>query len=176
MYIWLFHYLIIYLICNCHLWSSSLVSCLGVLVLISLNAITNHLWNLHSWQQIKPWVFGVGALTPRITLRSIKQWELTQRKPLDYKTRNHLNHQSHPVNDASSKQQTKQNYKPNHQNMWLPPHSALPVRGETTKLSTNLTLCKAHTNHCTDLRGAETKRKDEFNLEAWEKETSNTIC
>ena len=57
--------IIICLICNCHLWSSSLVSCLGVLVLISLNAITNHLWNLHSWQQLKPWVFGVGALTPR---------------------------------------------------------------------------------------------------------------
>ena len=27
----------------------------------------------------------------------------------------------------------------------------------------------------TNLRRAETKRKEEFNLEAWEKETSNTI-
>ena len=43
---------------------------------------------------------------------------------------------------------------------------------------------KAHTNHWTNLRRAETKRKKEFNLlqgknstflEAWEKETSNTI-
>ena len=43
---------------------------------------------------------------------------------------------------------------------------------------------QAHTNHWTNLRRAETKRKKEFNLlqgknstflEAWEKETSNTI-
>ena len=34
-------------------------------LLISLNAITNHLWNLHSWPEIKPWAFGMGALTPR---------------------------------------------------------------------------------------------------------------
>jgi len=31
-----------------------------------------------------------------------------------------------------------------------------------------------HTNHWTNLRMAETKRKKEFNLEAWEKETLNT--
>ena len=37
------------------------------------------------------------------------------------------------------------------------------------KLSTNLTLCKAHTNHWTNLRTAEIKRKKEFNLEAWER-------
>ena len=52
------------------------------------------------------------------------------------------------------------------------------------KLSTNLTLYKAHTSHWANLRRAETKRKKEFNLlqgkkstslEAWEKETSNTI-
>ena len=51
------------------------------------------------------------------------------------------------------------------------------------KLITNLTLYEAYTNHWTNLR-AETKRKKEFNLlqgknstflEAWEKETSNTI-
>ena len=42
-------------------------------------------------------------------------------------------------------------------------------------LSTNLTLYKTYTNHWTKLRRAETKRKEEFNLEAWEKETSNTI-
>ena len=43
------------------------------------------------------------------------------------------------------------------------------------KLSTNLTLYEAYTNHWANLRRAETKRKKEFNLEAWEKETSNTI-
>ena len=46
---------------------------------------------------------------------------------------------------------------------------------EEKKLSTNLTLHEAYTNHCTNLRRAETKRKKEFNLEAWEKDTSNTI-
>jgi len=53
----------------------------------------------------------------------------------------------------------------------------LPIRGKTNKqkLSTNLTPRKAYTNHWTNLRKAETKRKKEFNLEAWEKETSNTI-
>jgi hypothetical protein len=53
----------------------------------------------------------------------------------------------------------------------------LPIRGKTNKqkLSTNLTLYKAYTNHWTNLRRAETKRKKEFNLEAWERETSNTI-
>ena len=43
------------------------------------------------------------------------------------------NHQQHPVQDASSKQQTKQKYKPNQQQPGLPPHSALPIRGKTNK-------------------------------------------
>ena len=43
------------------------------------------------------------------------------------------------------------------------------------KLRTNLTVYKTHTNHWTKLRRAETKRKKEFNLGAWEKEISNTI-
>ena len=87
------------------------------------------------------------------------------------------NHQQHSVKDASSKQQTKQKYKSNHQQTGLPTHSALPIRGKTSKqnLSTNLTLYKACTNQWTNLRRAETKRKKEFNLEVWEKETSNTI-
>ena len=40
------------------------------------------------------------------------------------------NHQQRPVQDASSKQQTKQKYKPSHQQTGLPPHSALPFRGK----------------------------------------------
>jgi len=81
------------------------------------------------------------------------------------------------VQDSSSKQQTKQIYKLNHQHTRLPPHSALPIRGKANKqkLSTNLTLYKVYPNHWTKLRRAETKTKKEFNLEAWEKETSNTI-
>ena len=90
------------------------------------------------------------------------------------------------MQDATSKQQTKQKYKPNHQQTGFPPHTASPIRGEANKqkLNTDLTLYKAYTNHWTNLRRAETKRKNEFNLlqgknstflEAWEKETSNTI-
>ena len=95
------------------------------------------------------------------------------------------NHQQHPAQDASSKQQTRQKYKPNHQQTGLAPHSALPIRGKESKqankqtnkkkLSTNLTLYEAYTNHQTNLRRAESKRKKEFNLKAWEKEASNTI-
>ena len=48
-------------------------------------------------------------------------------------------------------------------------------RKNKQKLSTNLTLYEAHTNHWTNLRRAETKKKKEFNLEAWEKETSNIV-
>ena len=42
-------------------WGSPLVSHFGVFVLISLNAITNHLWNLHSWPEIKSWIFVIGT-------------------------------------------------------------------------------------------------------------------
>ena len=43
------------------------------------------------------------------------------------------------------------------------------------KLSTNLTLYKANTNHWATFRRAETKRKKVYSLEAWEKETTSTI-
>ena len=55
----------------------------------------------------------------------------------------------------------------------------MPIRGKTNKqinkqkLSVNLTLYEAYTNHWTDLRRAGTKRKKKFSFEAWEKETSN---
>ena len=71
----------------------------------------------------------------------------------------------------------QQKYKPNHQQTGLPPHSALSIRGKTNKQTK--TQHKSHsiayTNHWTNLRRTETKRKKEFSLEAWEKETSNTI-
>ena len=56
-------------------------------------------------------------------------------------------------------------------------------RENKQKHNTNLTLYEAYTNHWTNVRRAETKRKIESNfllgrnstfLEAWEKETSNT--
>ena len=37
------------------------------------------------------------------------------------------------MQDASSKQQRKQKYKPNHQQTGLPPHSALPISRKTNK-------------------------------------------
>ena len=37
------------------------------------------------------------------------------------------------MQNTPSKQQTKQKYKPNHQQTGSPPHSALPIRGKTSK-------------------------------------------
>ena len=54
----------------------------------------------------------------------------------------------------------------------------MPVRGIQTnkqKLSTILTLYEAYTDHWTNHRRAEIKRKKEFNIGAWEKETSDTV-
>ena len=50
-----------------------------------------------------------------------------------------------------------------------------PSEEKQTKTQHKSHLYKAYTNHWTNLRRAETKRKKEFNLEASEKETSNTI-
>ena len=71
------------------------------------------------------------------------------------------------------KQQTKQKYKPNHHRTGLPPHSALRTRGKTNKNSAQIS---PHTK-LTQTTGPtlETKRKKEFNLETWEKKTSNTV-
>ena len=37
------------------------------------------------------------------------------------------------MQDASSKQQTKQKHKPSHQQTGFPPHSSSPIRGKTNK-------------------------------------------
>ena len=42
------------------------------------------------------------------------------------------------MQDAASKQQTKQKYKPSHQQTGLPPHSAVPIRGKTKKNSAQI--------------------------------------
>ena len=47
------------------------------------------------------------------------------------------------MQDASSKEQIKQKYKPNHQQTGLPPHSDLLIRGKTDK-QTNKTQHKSH--------------------------------
>ena len=88
-----------------------------------------------------------------------------------------------PVQDASSKQQTKRKYKPNHQQTGLPPHSAFPIRGKTN-IGTK-TQHKSHpiqSSHKPLDQPEEQKPKGRKNstfnstfLQAWEKETSNTI-
>ena len=45
------------------------------------------------------------------------------------------------MQDASSKQQTKQKYKPSHQQTGVPLHSALPIRAKTNK-QTNKNLAQ----------------------------------
>ena len=66
-----------------------------------------------------------------------------------------------------------------HQQTGLPPHSASPLMGKNNetnkKLNTNLILYEAYTDHWTNLRRTENRRKKEFNHEACEKETSNII-
>ena len=81
---------------------------------------------------------------------------------------------------AASKQQTKQKYKPSRQQTGLHLTQPCPAEEKQTdnkkkRLSAYLTLWEAYTNPWTNLRRAETKRKKEFNTEAWEKETLNTI-
>ena len=75
------------------------------------------------------------------------------------------------MQDASSKQETKQKYKPNHQHTGLPPHSALPIRGKTNMQTNQYKSHPIKSSHkpLDQPERAETKRKKEFNLEAWEK-------
>ena len=91
-----------------YVWNSSLLSYFWIFVLISLNAIRNNLWNLCSWPEIKPWAFGVGALTPRLP-ENYKCWVVSHSE--NSHKGNHLNdqaspnHQQHPVhlNNKQSK-------------------------------------------------------------------------
>ena len=46
------------------------------------------------------------------------------------------------MQDVTSKQQTKQKYKPNHQQTGVPPHSAFPIRGKTNKNSAQISPYK----------------------------------
>ena len=52
------------------------------------------------------------------------------------------------------------------------PSEVKQINKQKTKHKSHL---EAYTNHWTNLRRGETKRKNELNLEAWENETSNTI-
>ena len=75
-----------------------------------------------------------------------------------------------------TKQQTKQKYKPSRQQTGLPPHSALPIRGKTSKQAK--AQHKSHpirSSHkpLDQPERAESKRKKEFNPEAWEKKVKS---
>ena len=81
------------------------------------------------------------------------------------------------MQDTSSKQQTKQKYKPSHQQTGSPPHSASPSEEkQTNKNSAQISpLIKLTQTTGPILGGQIMKRKKELNLEAWKKETSNTV-
>ena len=71
------------------------------------------------------------------------------------------------MQDASSKQQRRQKYKPSHQQTELSPHSALPSGWgnnlpPSTRTQALVTPYTKLTNHWTNLRSAEIKRKKEL--------------
>ena len=135
MYMYIFHYL------NYHLPDFVTAICLHFIFGFSfldicftlLKAITNHLWNLHSSPEIKPSAFGVGTLTPRP--QNTRELTLEVSNIENSHKGNHLNTRPcitqppvAPMQDASFELQTKQKYKPNHQQMGVQSHSALPIR------------------------------------------------
>ena len=80
-----------------------------------------------------------------------------------------------PCAGPSIKQQTKQNTNPvisRHNYHLTQPCPSEEKQTYKQKLSMNLTLYETYTNHWTNLRREENKRRKEFNLETWEKETS----
>jgi len=106
-------------------------------------------------------------------------------KPLEYKTWHHpttsstLCRMPH-LNNKQSKNKTQSSA-----DRIATSLSLAHQKKNNQKLSTNLTLCEAYTNDWTNLRRAETKKNKDFNLlqgknstflEAWVKETLNTIC
>ena len=74
---------------------------------------------------------GVPLPSPRTNPREYQIVRIHTKEPTWIQDPASPNHQQHPVQDTSSKQQTKQKYKPNHQQTGLPPHSALLIRGKT---------------------------------------------
>ena len=113
--------------------------------------------------------------------------ELTQMKPLEYKTQHHPTRSSTPCGTPHLTNKQNKNTNPiisKQQYHLTQPCSSEEKQTNKQKLGTNLTLYKAHINHWTNLRRAETKMKKEFNflqgnnstfLEAWGKENSNTV-
>ena len=88
-------------------------------------------------------------------------------------------YQQQPVQDASSKQQTKVQTQLSVDRVTILHSSAHQRKKEKLtsshqSASTSHTLHEAYTNHCTKLMRAESKRNKAFYLEVWEKEMSNS--
>ena len=96
-----------------------------------------------------------------------------KRKPLEYKTWHHptiiLCRTPHPNN-----RQDKNTNSVISIQITTSLSLALQMKNKQTKTQHKSHPIQAYTNHWTNLRRAETKRKKEFNLESWEKETSYT--
>ena len=79
------------------------------------------------------------------------------------------------MQDTSCKQQTKQKYKPSHQQTGLPPHSALPIRGKTNENSAQISTYTKLTQTAGPNLGQKPKGRKNVTLESWEKEIENRI-
>ena len=102
--------------------------------------------------------------------------ELTQRKPLQYKTQHHPTTSSTLCRMVHLNKKENKNTNPiiSRQDYHLTqPYPSEEKQRNKRKLSTSLTLYEAYTNHWTDLRRVENKRQKEFSHEGWGKETSN---
>ena len=95
-------------------------------------------------------------------------WNKTWHHPTTCSTLCRAPHLNNKQNKNTSPIISRQEY-----HLTQPCPSEEKQRNKQTKPSRNLTLYKAYTNHWTNLRRAETKRKKR--IQAWEKETSNTI-
>ena len=75
-----------------------------------------------------------------------------------------------PVQDALSKQQTKQKYKPNHQQTGLPPHSVVSIRGKTNKNSAQISpYSKLTQTTKPTLGGQKPKGRNNSTLKPWKR-------
>ena len=135
----------------------------------------------HTKLKIKPGAFGVVALNPRpytsreLSLGGIKYWELTQRKPLQYKTQHHstTNSTLWRIPHLSNKQNKNTNQISSRQDYHLT--QPCPSKEKQTKIKHKYHPIRTLHKPLNQTQISETKRKKEFNLETWEKETSNTI-
>ena len=73
--------------------------------------------------------------------------------------------------DSSSKQQIRQKYKPNHQQIRLPTHSALPIRGKTKNSAEISTYMKLTITTGSTLGGQKPKERKNSTLKPGKRRT-----